>query len=79
MCRACDVMDILRRASYLPQLRRMVIAHDASMPMRVCIPVADVPSLVLTHLLNLRKVIDNLIDIDFVPDRRMPSAQRPQH
>ena len=29
MCRACDVMDMLRRASYLPQLRRIVIAHDA--------------------------------------------------
>ena len=27
-CRACDVMGMLRRASYLPQLRRIVIAHD---------------------------------------------------
>ena len=32
MRRACDVMDMLRRASYLPTitlLRRIVIAHDA--------------------------------------------------
>lgn len=29
MCRACDVMDVLRRASYPPQLRIIVIAHDA--------------------------------------------------
>jgi len=46
--------------------------------MRVGISVADVPSVARTHM---RKGIDNMIDIDFVPDmpdRRMPSAQRPQ-